>query len=108
MKIYKDMDIENFEFWSGAKDRMDAITDAGIEEEVFDIIRDVFADEEYVDETAINDFVWFELDDILAEQGLYDPATNTYGEREEEEDEDEDEDDDWEEDEDEDEEDDEY
>lgn len=100
MKIYKEMDIENFEFWSGARDRMEAIAEAGIEEEVFDIIRDVFAEEEYVDETAINDFVWFDLDDILEEQGLYDPSTGEYGEREDEDDDedeedDEDEDDDW-------------
>lgn len=98
MKIYKEMDIENFEFWSGARDRMEAIAEAGIEEEVFDIIRDAFAEEEYVDETAINDFVWFDLDDILEEQGLYDPSTGEYGEREDEddeEDEEEDDDDDW-------------
>lgn len=94
MKIYKEMDIENFEFWSGARDRMEAIAEAGIEEEVFDIIRDAFAEEEYVDETAINDFVWFDLDDILEEQGLYDPSTGEYGEREDEDDEDDEEEDD--------------
>lgn len=102
MKIYKEMDIENFEFWSGARDRMEAIAEAGIEEEVFDIIKDAFSEEEYVDETAINDFVWFDLDDILAEQGLYDPSTGEYGEREEEDD-DEDDEDDWDEEDDEDE-----
>ncbi len=93
MKIYREMDIEDFNFWSSARDRMDAIKDAGIEEEAFDIIREVFAEEEYVDETAINDFVWFELDDELEERGLYDPKTGEYGEHEEEEDEDEE--DDW-------------
>ena len=32
---------------------------------VFDRIEDVFFDEEFVNETAINDLVWFDCDDIF-------------------------------------------
>lgn len=54
---------EHFEFWSGARSRMDSATEeqraavyARIEE---------YAEFGDVTETAINDLVWFECDDIF-------------------------------------------
>lgn len=62
-KVY--FDFDKFDFWSGAKDRIESATDEQ-KEQVKQRI------EEYIDccgeiptETAINDLVWFDCDDIF-------------------------------------------
>lgn len=59
-------DIYNFEFWSGAKDRVEEIRELGMLGELEDLIIDVFSDSKDVTATVINDFVWFE-DDMINE-----------------------------------------
>ena len=59
-------DIYNFEFWSGAKDRVEKIRELGMLGELEDLITDVFSDSKDITETDINDFVWFE-DDMINE-----------------------------------------
>lgn len=55
-------DLDDF-FWSGARDRwIDATDDQ--RERVWDLIQDIFTDE-IPSETEVNDFVWFECDDIF-------------------------------------------
>ena len=63
MKIYAETDLHNFEFWSGAKETVKYLT-----WEEMDTIES-YLEEMYpdgADETAINDFFWFE-DDYIAE-----------------------------------------
>lgn len=60
-KVY--FDINNFHFWSGAKDRMDDATPEQ-RELVEQRILDCFAKEIPTDD-EINDLVWFECDDIF-------------------------------------------
>ena len=64
MKVYHEIDVEDFEFWAGARDRMNTATEEQ-RKRVFDRIEDVFFYEEFVNETAINDMVWFDCDDIF-------------------------------------------
>lgn len=57
MKIYKDESLSNFEFWSGAKDFANKLT-----ESEFKLIENTL-EELYPDgmsETQINDLFWFE------------------------------------------------
>lgn len=63
MKIYVETSLKDFEFWSGAKDTAEYLTD-----EEFDIIENLLEDAypDGLDETALNDFFWFE-DDTIAE-----------------------------------------
>lgn len=61
-----EFDIYNFEFWSGAKDRVEEIRELGMLGELEDLIIDVFSDSQDVTATTINDFVWFE-DDMINE-----------------------------------------
>lgn len=77
-----EFDIDRFEFWSGAKDRMD---DATPEQRrlIDERIRDVFALGEMPTDDAINDLVWFECDDIFF------PEENEEDEEEDEEEDDE-------------------
>lgn len=56
--------LEN-ECWSGAKDRISSASEEQIEE-VASRLQELFCDE-YITETSINDFVWFECDDIFEE-----------------------------------------
>lgn len=63
LKIYRESDLSDFEFWSGARDTVKYLT----EDEVLQIGR--MLEEIYPDgctETDINDFFWFE-DDTIAE-----------------------------------------
>lgn len=61
-----EFDIYNFEFWSGAKDRVEEVRELGMLGELEDLIIDVFSDSEDITATDINDFVWFE-DDMINE-----------------------------------------
>lgn len=69
MKIYKEESLSNFEFWSGAKDRVERLTN-----EDFDIIESELEIQypEGMDETEINDMFWFEFDTIAQMLGYED------------------------------------
>lgn len=59
MKIYSEKSLRNFEFWSGAKDRAQYLTDdelSTIENELENIYPDGLS------ETELNDLFWFEFD----------------------------------------------
>lgn len=63
MKITSEKSLRDFEFWSGAKETVKYLTD-----EELDTIEEILEDcyPEGMDETAINDFFWFE-DETIAE-----------------------------------------
>lgn len=61
MKVYKEVSGYDFEFWSGAKDRVNYLTYDEIEK-VFSILEDIYPDG--MSETEVNDFFWFEEDTI--------------------------------------------
>lgn len=64
MKVYKEVcSARDFDFWSGARDTVKYLTDAEVEE-VFSVLED--SEPNGMDETAVNDFFWFE-DDTIAE-----------------------------------------
>lgn len=63
MRYYVEFDPRDFEFWGGAKERMDSATDEQ-REEVHDRI-EILCYEQECSQTDINDFVWFECDDIF-------------------------------------------
>lgn len=65
--FYKvDFDIKDFKFWGGAKDRIESATDEQIKQ-VEQKILDCFCDMIPTD-TEINDFVWFDCDDIFDDE----------------------------------------
>ncbi len=61
MKIYTEASLRGFEFWGGAINTAEYLT-----YEELDIIEAILEDAypEGLDETAINDFFWFEEDTI--------------------------------------------
>lgn len=56
--------------WSGAIDTLDDIKNADKEEELMDLLEMYFGDNEEVEDTTINDFLWFDRDTIYEELGL--------------------------------------
>lgn len=63
MIVKREVDPEDFEFWGGAKARMDDATEEQ-RQLVYARIEDAFVDD-FPTETDVNDLVWFECDDIF-------------------------------------------
>ncbi len=83
MYIKKDYGFEELKdnSWSGAVDTLEDIEKADKEEELMELLEQVFFDEIPTD-TEVNDYLWFERDEIYSNLGL-----NENGELEEEEEE---------------------
>lgn len=56
--------------WSDARDTLDDIKNADLEEEFMDLLDTYFSCEEELTDTELNDFIWFERDTIYEELGL--------------------------------------
>ena len=61
MKIYTEKSLNDFDFWSGAKDTVKYLTENELNY-IESILEDSFP--EGMSETEINDFFWFENDTI--------------------------------------------
>lgn len=71
MEYTKEFSVDDFKFWSGAKDTVDDVRRAGKMDELQSLIEEQFAvDETPPSETTINDFVWFERNFIYEQLGL--------------------------------------
>ena len=81
MKLFKEESISSFEAWSGAKETQQRIIDENKEDEFDQLIEELYPDG--LDETQLNDILWFEDDWIFERLGITDE------EEDEEEDEDE-------------------
>lgn len=55
--------------WCGARGTLNDIENAGLEEELMEYLEEIFGDEE-VDETTLNDFLWFSDRTIYEALGL--------------------------------------
>jgi hypothetical protein len=71
MKLVHEIDPHDFSFWSGAADRMNQATEEQ-RHEIFDRIEELaeLAAEsgQPLTDTDINDYVWFECDDVFDEE----------------------------------------
>lgn len=59
MKIYEEKSLSNFEFWSGARDRVKYLTDSELDQ-IEAILEDAYPDG--MEDTQINDLFWFDED----------------------------------------------
>lgn len=95
MKVYEEKSLRDFEFWSGAVDRVKYLTDRELEQ-IEAIFEELYPDG--MEDTQINDIFWFDEDWIAEMLGYADFEELMHrddeddDEEEEEEDEDEDED----------------
>ena len=67
MKVYSEINLRDFEFWSGAKSNAETLTS-----EQLDIVESILEDAypDGISETKINDFFWFEFDTIREWLGI--------------------------------------
>lgn len=70
MKIFKEESISSFEAWSGAKETQQRIIDENKEDEFDQLIEELYPDG--LDETQLNDILWFEEDWIFEQLGISD------------------------------------
>lgn len=96
MRIYNEINLSEFNPWGGAKETvrtLEALEDVStryIFDELESAIEELYGDN--LSETELNDFLWFENDEIAAMLGYYDweeLEAVAYGEEEEEEEEEE-------------------
>lgn len=67
MKIYKEDTLSNFEFWAGGKDNAERLTSKELDE-LTNILEDICPDG--MDETQINDLLWFDFEYVCEWLGL--------------------------------------
>lgn len=68
MKVYTETTLRDFEFWCGAKDTVEHLTDRELET-IESVFEDLYPDG--MEDTQINDIFWFE-EDWIAEMLGYD------------------------------------
>ena len=68
MRVYQEISFEDFDAWSGAVDTKEKIIDAGKAEEFEALVEELFPNG--VDETELNDFLWFDDDYIFESLGI--------------------------------------
>ena len=84
MKIYKEESLSNFEWWSGAKDTARRIDEERGErgwDELEAILEDAYPDG--IDETELNDLLWFEPETVYEWLGIGDEDENENADEEE-------------------------
>ena len=69
MKVTEDIDLRDFEFWSGARDNVKYLTDDELDT-IQSILEDSYPDG--MSKTDINDFFWFDCDTIAEWLGYSD------------------------------------
>ena len=73
MKVTFEVELKNFEFWAGAARVADEINERDNWAECWDALEEYLDCGEDLDETAVNDFVWFDAMDMLREWDLVEP-----------------------------------
>jgi hypothetical protein len=68
MKISYELDLDTFEAWSGAVETLDKIKEADKVDEMESLLEEVFPDG--CTETELNDYLWFDDEQILQDLGI--------------------------------------
>jgi hypothetical protein len=71
MKYTKEFNVETFEFWSGAENTIQTVKENDKMSELGQHIEEVFEGMDPT-ETDINDYVWFQSDEIFEALGISD------------------------------------
>ena len=68
MKISKEMNLRNFEAWSGAKNTLNKLIEIDKCEELETVLEDLYP--EGMTETQLNDILWFDVEWIYETLGI--------------------------------------
>lgn len=72
MEYKVECSLDQFDAWSGGNDTLKVLIEKGVCDEVEDFIGQCFADTDTPTDTDINDFLWFERDQIAEYLGYKD------------------------------------
>lgn len=70
MRIYKEQRASDYKAWSGAVETLERIKYLGLEDSFNNLIEELYPDG--IDETQLNDILWFEEDWIFEMLGVED------------------------------------
>lgn len=70
MVYTEEFNAYNFEAWSGGKDTLNDVIDAGKTSELEALIDEIFDPSNPPTKTDINDFLWFDRDTIYEQLGM--------------------------------------
>ena len=68
MKIYKELNLETFEAWSGAVDTLEKVKEEGKCEELEYLLEELYPDG--MSETQLNDLLWFDSEQVYEWLGI--------------------------------------
>lgn len=68
MKLYKELNLANFEPWSGAVDTLNTIKKADKIDELENLLEECYPDG--IEETQLNDLLWFESEWLFGCLGI--------------------------------------
>lgn len=68
MKVFIELNIRNFEAWSGGEETKETIIEHGKEQDFEDLIDELYPDG--IDETSLNDLLWHDSDWVLDSLGI--------------------------------------
>lgn len=68
MRVTTDLDLKTFKAWSGAIDTQKRIVNEGKADDFDSLIEELYPDG--IDETHLNDLLWFEEDWIFEQLGI--------------------------------------
>ena len=68
MKVYEDINLKDFETWSGATETKNIIINEGKKEEFEELIEELFPNG--VSATELNDLLWFDQEYVLDILGI--------------------------------------
>ena len=81
-----ELNIRNFQAWSGGNAWKQTVLNSSqdVIDYVDDLLDAIFTEDSNATETGINDFLWFDLPELMDENGYtYDLATDSFIENEE-------------------------
>ena len=76
MKLFKEESILDFKAWSGAVDTQQTIIEKNKEEQFDQLIEDLYPDG--LEETELNDILWFEEDWIFEQLGIEEESESEF------------------------------
>lgn len=67
IKITTEINLEDFEAWSGGLDTLNAIKKHEEASEILEYLASILTEDEGLTETQVNDFLWFDAYDLIIE-----------------------------------------
>lgn len=72
IKVTRQISIKEFQGWSGGEETLQRIWDEGKIDELDDLLESMYPEGKEINETELNDWLWFGRDEIFELLGIQD------------------------------------